>query len=1011
MVAIALCHVLVSLHAQEDIRASVLFDDMYRNSWTVREGVPPGLWQVRQATDGFLWLATETGLYRFDGIAFTKYVPPNGQKLLKEGPITALAATSDGGLWIAYRFGGTSFIHHGAVTNYPAAHNFTETFFILVEDRDGNLWGATSTGLFRYHDGLWSRVDVSLKQPINHVNHVRLMASGDLWVDDGTTYSVLFLHGKLFQNTGLPSGKLDITGANIGWLSRDGIGLFPVLRGTDGVWSVGKQILKENISSITHTRDGSLWFGAHDGIWRIRNINAFATEPFQPSALQSVRKTDGLSGDFVYALTVDREGSVWALTPNGLDQFRKTTLSSVALPPDMQHPFLIDEGTSVLVGTAFYSSAMLARVSQQGVESIPTPSLSLGIHQMYRDSRGGVWINAAGKLWFLTGKKIVPVKGPPGLADDALKIHAITMDHAGTLWMSVLLNGSDKIYMLAKDGSWSEFHGLDGYPSFVASSMMTDHAGSIWVATGTSRIFKIEGNHVQSFDRRQGVDSGGVTLLDEVNDHIWIGGAENLDYFSKGRFRRISYEDGSPIAGTTGVAETPDGDVWLNCARGILRITGAEIRNALLQDKTNVHTTTFNYLDGAFETPVIRLQSSTIAHTQDGRIYFLGRQGLSWIDPSHLQKNDIPPGVVVTSMTVDGRVHENPSALRLEKGVQNLQINYTATSLLIPERVRFRYKLEGFDPDWQDVGTRRAAYYTHLPPGRYAFRVMASNNDGVWSVSPASLDFYLPPTFLQSIWFKILCFVTLAGIFSTLYLFRIRFLTAQIRQRLFERLAERERIARDLHDTFFQGIQGLFLRFNTGAAMLSAEEPARRIFMDALEQSDRVMAEGRELVLDLRSDDTVTASLAEDLARVGQQPSEAPLPAYKVFAIGQVRPVHPVCGTELLRIGQEAVHNAFKHANAGAVEVEVLYEKEFLKMRIRDDGQGMDEKVIREGRRPGHLGLIGMNERAARIGARYRLWSKKGQGTEIEVEVPAKIAYAGRVPYKQKFKAKRGGKP
>ncbi|WP_161570876.1 triple tyrosine motif-containing protein [Granulicella sibirica] len=661
---------------------------------------------------------------------------------------------------------------------------------------------------------------------------------------------------------------------------------------------------------------------------------------------------------------------------------------------------MLDEGKSVLIGTGFKTRVMLARLSPRGLEPIPTPLLTSGIHQMFRDPRGTVWLNADGKSVRLNGATSTAVQGPADISEGEFKIRSITTDAAGSLWVSILSNGPDLIYTL-RDGIWTRFHGLDDAGSFQATSMMTDHVGRVWIATGASRIFMIEDGKARSFDRQQGVDSGGTTLLFEHGDHVWVGGTDNLDYFSDGRFRRISSEDGSQLPGVTGVEETSNGDVWMNSARGIVHMTSLDLRNGLREERPWVHATILDYLDGGFESPRVSSQASTTALTFDGLIYFVSRQGVMSIDPSHTDTNRILPGIAITSAVADRRRYDNPVAIDLDKGSQNLQINYTASSLLIPERVHFRYKLEGFDKDWLDVGTRRQAFYTHLPPGRYAFLVIASNNDGVWSKAPARWDFSLPPTFVQSVWFKLLCVAASLGVLSFLFLLRLRSLTARMQQRLYERLAERERIARDLHDTFFQGIQGLFLRVNTGTAMLPANEPARRILVDALEQSDRVMAEGRELVLDLRADDTVTANLAEDLSRVDPQSFGVAAPAYQVTAVGQVRRLHPVSSSELLRIGLEAVHNAFKHANATAVEVEILYEKDFLKMRIRDDGQGIDEIVIRDGRRPGHLGLIGMNERAERIGARYSLWSKRGQGTEIEVEVPAKIAYAARGGYKR----------
>jgi signal transduction histidine kinase len=323
----------------------------------------------------------------------------------------------------------------------------------------------------------------------------------------------------------------------------------------------------------------------------------------------------------------------------------------------------------------------------------------------------------------------------------------------------------------------------------------------------------------------------------------------------------------------------------------------------------------------------------------------------------------------------------------------SLQIEYSAGSLTIPERVRFRHKLDGLDSDWQDAGTRREALYTNLGPGRYTFRVAAANNDGVWNEAGASIAFTIPPAFYQTRWFYALCALGCLGLLAALYRARVRQIASQVRGRLEERLAERERIARELHDTLLQGMQGLIWRFQAAADRIPSGEPARQLLEQSLDRADKLLGESRDKVKDLRPAAGDAAELADALAAEGEQFAQLHPAEFRVSAHGTRRSLHPIVREEGFLIGREALGNAFAHARAARIEAEVTYDDTALHIRVRDNGQGIDTAVLNAGGRAGHFGLIGMRERAKKLGAQLEVWSKPGNGTEVDLRVPAKVAY------------------
>jgi signal transduction histidine kinase len=368
------------------------------------------------------------------------------------------------------------------------------------------------------------------------------------------------------------------------------------------------------------------------------------------------------------------------------------------------------------------------------------------------------------------------------------------------------------------------------------------------------------------------------------------------------------------------------------------------------------------------------------------------------LDPGHLKQNTLPPPVHVEEVVADRQTYEPSSTLRLPPLVHELEIGYTALSFVAPEKVVFRYKLEGRDRDWQDAGNRRRAFDVDLPPGRYRFRVIASNSSGVWNEQGDTLDFSIAPAFWQTIWFRTLCVVAFLGLLWMLYQLRLRQVTRRFEQGLEARVAERTRIARELHDTLLQGFHGVLLRFQTAARLLPTRPAeARQVLETTLDQAEQALADGRNAVQGLRSSVVEAPELADAIKTLGEElatdPARDRFIALSLRMEGTPRKLRTIVRDEIYRIASEALRNAFRHSGATRIEVELHYDEKHFGLRVRDDGKGIDAKFLSEEGRGKHFGLSGMRERAEMIGGKLALWTSPNSGTELELKIPALRAY------------------
>jgi signal transduction histidine kinase/ligand-binding sensor domain-containing protein len=967
---------------------------MYHSSWTIRDGVPSNIEAIVQTRDGYLWMGTDAGLFRFDGRKFERYRPSSGDPLLP-GTIPTIKATPDGGLWIGYSTRGASFLKDGHNVNFGPAEGLTAgSITQFARDSAGVVWASSQAGLWRFDGAAWTKADATWGYPLNGALSVFIDTRDTLWVGSGTQVLYLPKGAKRFE-VALEQADSSYAMAEgpdgTVWIALNDSRQIKPLAGADGKLILDSKIYHYASQRILFHTDGSLWICTNaQGVYRVpvAQIHSGARTAAQ-DPIQHFSASDGLTSDDVYDLLHDREGGTWIVSTKGLDYFRRAALTALDLPKDWFRIAIVADGPDSILAVG----KSIARADRLGVATLSATKQLLRpgqVESAYRDPDGTIWLGLHDSLARYTPAGLVTVPLPEGLDPLFHVPQTMTMDRDGGLWVSFLHTG----FMYYRHGQWSK----PSFPSASAHdpgySALTDTRGRVWFGLKNDCVEVLSGNDHIRYGPEAGVRVGAVTALYDRSGQLWLGGGQGLQFQKQDRFYSLRLEGDPPIEGVSGILQRASGELWVNQASGVLRIEPDEVSKALRDPDYRVGFRLYNYLDGMTDTGNQIRPNPTIIETDAGRLYIATRSGVLWIDPDEPHALTMPPAVFVNSLLVDGKLSREQADLHLPARTDRLEIDYTATGLLIPERVRFRYKLDGFDKDWQEAGMRRRAFYSGLPPGQYRFRVVASNSEGVWNEQGATLAFDIPPTFVQSLTFKSLCITVAAGVLVLLYHLRLRMVMHQIKNRLYQRLEERERIARDLHDTFFQAIQGLLLRFNTATSMLRSDEPARVILEDALRKSDDVMKEGRELVLDLRTGAGEMSSLSEAFAAAEAEFRRIGDAKYRVISNGEPRELHPVVRQEAYRLGREALVNAFQHSRASNIQAELIYEPSELRLRFRDDGIGIDPGVLREGSRANHWGLPGIRERAQRIGAQIVIWSHKGAGTEIEVRIPATVAYA-----------------
>ncbi len=721
-------------------------------------------------------------------------------------------------------------------------------------------------------------------------------------------------------------------------------------------------------------------------------------------------RLDGLSGDTISALFEDREGDIWVATTDGLDRFREAAVASFSvnqgLSSDRVASVLTSDAGSAWFGTnegldrwtggqvTVYRERSAPTTPGRGpyasrkAHEVTGPGMpAAGVQSIFQDSRGRVWLSTRRGVGYLENDRFVPVDGIPGGLT-----RAIAEDNRGNLWIAKpasglfrLSSGSGAIDQIP----WGRLNHNDP----VTAMAVDPSQGGLWFGFFQGGLaYFADGQLRSSLAAANGLAEGRVSAIQPGHDGtLWVAATGGLSRLKDGRVATLTSRDGLPCDSIGWVVEDDAHSLWLGMCGGLVEIKREEIDSwAAERDrggndaKRLIRATVFDTSDGVRTWVNASYYSAPAAKASDGKVWFMSPDGVSVVDPRHLPFNALPPPVHIEQVIADHKTYAVASDAN--GGVS------------LPALTR-DLKLEGFDRDWQDVGNRRQAFYTNLPPGDYRLRVIAANNSGVWNETGATLDFAIAPAYYQATWFRTAVVVAFFALLAALYQLRLRRLAWQFNMRLEERVNERTRIARDLHDTLLQSFHAVMLRFHAATFLLpDRPEDARRTLEDVLGQAEQAVREGRDAVQGLRDSTTAAEGLTEGMRTLGESlvadhAAHGSLD-FGMNVEGSPRTLAPLVQDDVYRIAGEALRNAFRHAHARRIEIEIRYDERELRLRVRDDGKGIDGAAFDGAQLGGHWGLTGMRERAKLIGGTLDVWSEHDSGTEVELRIPGKIAYA-----------------
>jgi ligand-binding sensor domain-containing protein/signal transduction histidine kinase len=942
--------------------------------WLTENGLPQNtVHAITQTKNGYIWIATEGGLARFDGVSFKVFDKQNTPEF-NSNYIRTLLEDREGVLWIGTAEGLVR-MQAGKFTAFTTRDGLpNDSIQSIYEDREGSLWVATAAGLGRLKGDSVTTFTTKERLIGGSIQALFEDSAGALWI--GTPYGLSRFKDGKFAN----------------YTARDGLA-------------------SNSVRAIQQTKDGRLWFGTLSGL-----------SVFSGGRFTTYRIRDGLPTDRIMSLYADKEGTLLVGTAIGLSRYidnRFTNFNSaeglsastiLSMFEDIEGNLWIGTesgGVNLLKDTKFTTYSTRNGLSSDLVKSI------------HGNQNGDIWIGTdGGGLNLLRGGKLTNFTTKNGLASNV--VLALFGDDTGNVWagtpngLSLFRDGKSNANTSAsilsndyvksiykdrqgylwigtrggltrmKDGVSKTYTEADGLPNDLINAVCEDSEGVLWIGSlgGLSRF---KDDAFTTYTTADGLSSDLISSLYEDSDGtLWIGtNGGGLNRLKDGKFSAFTTQEGLLDDVIYSVLEDNGNNIWLSCSKGIFHAKKTDFDELASGAASSITPLAYGTADGMLTRECSGGGAPAGWKDNSGRLWFTTIKGVAMIDPQRIRINEQAPPVVIEQLRIDDdQSIATFGEAELPPGKTRFDFYYTAPSFVAPEKVRFKYKLEGFDRDWIDSGTRRIAYYTNLRPGNYRFRVIASNNDGVWNQTGASFGFYLKPYFYQTYWFYAFFILGLALIGWQLYRFRVNRMEAQFSAVL----AERARLAREIHDNLAQEMLGISVQLEVVARTLPASAELAKSNLDRVRILVRhSIAEARRYVWDLRSQALEKDDLPTALANTARRLTNESSIQVQVEVSGSFRPLNRLIEDNLLRVGQEAINNAVKHAQAQRIFVNLVFDAKRLQLSVRDDGRGFDYQA---GKASNHFGLVGMRERAAQIGGTLSIHTGNGAGTEVVVNVP-----------------------
>lgn len=948
-----------------------------------KDGAPQTIAAVTQDSDGLLWLTADRGVVTFDGHEFRPFAPLPHEHLINS-QVFSLFAPRGGGIWITYGVPGVSFISHGHITNYDVKSGWSEKNAKFFTDKDGDVFAYAFPGIYKFSGSFWKRIDANEKQI--DLTKIFQDKSYNVWgiTESGKVYLKTPDTNQFIDTNTQVAGAFGISVLAGGYVfvsTRDH--LIHQYRATGLSLSEIGSPLSIYSPSVFEDSHGNIWIGsADDGVHFLGPVSVLSTvqKADLKSVSQTINQANGLTGNFATVFE-DREGDIWVVTENGADRFRPTAFSRVVFPAGMTM-ISIAPGASGDVWLGSENAKVFHVVNDKPTETdVPWFAIT-----MFTDSHdGSVYAANVNDLWQLAPG------APSKLAKLPLQgggiVRAITRDHEGRIWASMRGDFS----LATWNGSRWIGHNGNGVPLALA----TDPGGIVW-AGFDNRLVSYKENAVKQFSAADGLSVGIVKVITPHAGSLWIGGDRGLQTLQNGVFKTLTLEGSLGLQDISGVVFDHDRNLWVHTLDGLFRISAESLEHAPNGLTVSVPYRRFDSDDGLPGTPSQMRALPSIQLGSDGRLWISGGTAAAWLDPEALPPLWPAPKPVIRSLS-DGMTNFDVSMpdLRLPKEARDIQIDYTSPELARPTHVRFQYRLNGFDSTWQNVGARRQAFYSHLRAGHYTFLIRAANEGQDWTGPITNFQFNISPFYFEMWWFR--ASLVLAALAVLWLLFRVFVYRAarRLQSHFRIRIEEREAIARDLHDTLLQSTQGLALHLDALSKTTVDPQVQQGLRQLAVMTNDAVIA-GRDRVSRLRSDRSATGDLIAELTSLGEELSQRCNIEFRLTVKGPIKFLKSVVEDESRRILGEALVNAFQHASATGIYVELCFGFSRFEAVVSDNGVGIPGSTLTKGAEVGHWGIKGMHERAKKISARLNIQSVEHGGTKLVLSLSQRKAYVHR---------------